>query len=102
MHSIIASWNVQDNSCSYNEWETLEPQSFQAAVYTALDMLDMPEDHECSGDDQEWDSEDFFMSSLNLHRGVFIIAEGSDAFSGADTGEWTLLKCHPSHVLARP
>ena len=97
MFNITASWHVMDQYSSYNEWETLEPTTFSVALKRMLDMWVNPQNHQCDPDDQDMDSEDFFATSLNLGRGLFLEHSGRDTFSGKDADLWKPLpKCRPA------
>lgn len=91
MFNITASWHVTDQYSSYNEWETLEPTSFSVALKRMLDMWVNPQNHQCDPDEQDWDSEDFFATTLNLGRGLFLEQVGRNTFGGNTAGVWERL-----------
>ena len=94
MFNITASWHVCDQYSSYNEWETLEPTSFSVALKRMLDMWVNPQNHECSHEGQDFDSEDYFATTLNLGRGLYLEQAGRDTFGGSNAGVWQPLpKC---------
>jgi len=83
MFNITASWHVSDTYSAYNEWETLDSTSFAQGVDTLFDMFINPQNHQC---DDEWVNEDgeteWYCTSLNMGRGLFLIQEGHSSFSG--------------------
>jgi hypothetical protein len=94
MFNITASWHISETYSSYNEWETLDSTPFGQGFAKMLDMFVNPDKHQC---DHEWIEDDepqWFITNLNIHRGLFLIQDGHDTFSGKDKGEWSPLpKC---------
>ena len=98
MFNISASWHISETYSSYNEWETLDPTTFKQGLTRLFDMYINPQNHGC---DDEWvDDEEgpqYFYTSLNINRGLFLIQEGHDSFTGEDSELWAPLpKCRPA------
>jgi len=87
MFTITASWHITEQHTSYNDWDELEPVPFGQGLTTMLDMFQHPHNHECGWEGQDPESEDFYVTSLNLGRGLYLVQEGHKSFSGSDTRE---------------
>ena len=83
MFNVTASWHIHETNSSYNDWETNQYQTYGDALHAMLQVFGDP-NHGC---DDEWTDPDtgeleWFCSSVNYHRGVFLTHEDSTNWNG--------------------
>jgi len=83
MFDVTASWHIHETSSSYNDWETNQYETYGDALHAMLTIFGDP-DHGCQDDwvDETTGEQEWFYSSVNTHRGVFLTQEGSTNWNG--------------------
>lgn len=85
MFTVTASWHIWEPSSSYNDWESDPDHTFKSGLDKLFDMIINTDKHQCPMPDDyepDMDDEDEYFTTLNMHRGIYLVQDGHTSFSG--------------------